>query len=162
MGRHPWRVCHVRVTVLVCKYVYLFGGSFLLLNLYTRLAQGPPRPRSRTPPPPGRAPLPHNTAASCRPGALRLSVNIAETSPSQSYFATVSQTFSQSVLALRPSATHDQILAVVRQLREDVMGRRPWRVDGPVTTADKNVVTKGEKNSLYRESDPGGSNRSKP
>jgi len=32
-------------------------------------------------------------------------------------------TDSQSVLALIPSGAHDQILAVVRQLRDDIMGR---------------------------------------
>jgi len=48
-----------------------------------------------------------------------------------SYFATDSQSVSQSVLALRPSGTHDQILAVVRQLQDDVMGHPPWQVDSP-------------------------------
>jgi hypothetical protein len=50
-----------------------------------------------------------------------------------SYFATDSQSVSQSVLALRLSGTRDQILAVVTQLRAGVMGRPPWRVDGAVT-----------------------------
>jgi len=50
-----------------------------------------------------------------------------------SYFATDSQSVSQSVLALRPSGTHDQILTVVRQLWDGVMGHPPWRVNGSVT-----------------------------
>jgi hypothetical protein len=35
-----------------------------------------------------------------------------------------------SVLALRPSGTHDQILAAVRQLRDGVMGCLPWQLVG--------------------------------
>jgi hypothetical protein len=38
---------------------------------------------------------------------------------------TVSQSVSQFVLALSPSGAHDQILAVDRQLQDDVMGRLP-------------------------------------
>jgi hypothetical protein len=33
------RVWHLRVTVLVREYVYLFGNSFLLLNLHTQQIQ---------------------------------------------------------------------------------------------------------------------------
>jgi hypothetical protein len=51
-----------------------------------------------------------------------------------SYFATDSQSVIQSVrLGIEPlSSAHDQILTVVRQLQDDVMGRLPWRDDGPV------------------------------
>jgi len=38
----------------------------------------------------------------------------------------------QSVLAFSLSGAHDQILAVVRQLQDDVMGRLPWRDGGSV------------------------------
>jgi len=41
-------------------------------------------------------------------------------------------TVSQFVLALSPSEAHDQILAVDRQLQDDVMGRLPWWDDRSV------------------------------
>jgi len=50
----------------------------------------------------------------------------------QSRVLTYFATDIQFVLALRPSGAHDQILAVDKQLRDDVMGRLPWREEGSV------------------------------
>jgi len=72
------RVCHVRVTVLVCEHVYLFGNSFHLLNLHTHPAQGPPRPRRRPP---------------------RTSTPTAPQVRSHYYWQSVSQSVSQSIFA---------------------------------------------------------------
>jgi hypothetical protein len=51
----------------------------------------------------------------------------------QSYFTTDSQSVSQSILALGPSGTHDQILNVFKTVAVFiVMGRPPCSEDGSV------------------------------